>query len=335
MNLFFLHLYLMMRIIIISIVLLTNLVSRGQQKKTNEQIYYFLGKDSLLGVKDRSGKIIIKPQYYYWGQDLKKPVGDNLIYLDGTRRDTAEPHSWGMVFNRKGTFLFAPFAFDNGPDGFSEGLMRVVKNGKVGFANRNGDIVIEPKYDFADMFNYGLAAYCNGCVWKNKGEHSFVSGGNWGYINYKGNTLEVLTKRNTEKDQVVDSIKFLPYQFSYSAFEKKLLDSFYKLPMISKTYFVNYYSPLDSNELQLRFEIVERPSAYYPYYRIMAFEYSHKHGFYGGGLLGLNFFVDRTGRDFFVFDYYEKKIPLDKWLKKEVQEAKLFLKTHPDALHKF
>ena len=138
------------------------------------------------------------------------------------------------------------------------------------------------------------------------------------------------------KDQLIEnSNKFLPYQFSYSKFEQKLIDSIYKLPLISKTHFVNYYSPLDSNELQLLYEIVERPSFYYPYYHIRAFEYSNKIGFVGAGLFDQEFFVDRKGRDFFVFDYYYKKIPLAKWLKKQVQEAQLFLKTHPDAQNKF
>ncbi len=324
-----------MRIIIIGIALLTSQVLQAQEKNRTEHLYYFLSKDSLVGVKNQFGKTIITPKYIYWGQELKKPIQEHLIYLNGMNSNGSEPHTWGVVFNRKGEFLFAPLAYDNGADGFSEGLTRFVKNKKVGFANRRGDIVIEPKYDYAEAFNYGIAGFCNGCVWENRGEHSFITGGTLGYINNKGDTLAVLTKQNNKKDQVVDSVKFLPYQFLYSTFERKILDSFYKLPMISKTHFVNYYSPLDSNEMQLHFEIVERPSSYYPYYHIMAFEYSNKYGFYGDAYLGFSFFVDRAGRDFFVFDYYDKKITLGVWLKQQIQEAKLYLKSHPEALYKF
>jgi len=171
---------------------------------------------------------------------------------------------------------------------------------------------------------------------KYNGEHAYASGGTWGYIDYKGNPVNTTDQKLSPKDQLIEGKgKFLPYQFSYSKFEQKILDSFYRLPLINKTHFVNYYSRLDSNELQLRYEIVERPSAFYPYYHIMGFEYSRNLGFRGDPFLGLNFFVDRTGRNYFVFDYYDKKIPLGQWLKNEIKKAKLFLKAHPDAANKF
>jgi len=324
---------------IINLVLFLVVCLNADAQKKQELIYFFMTKDSLVGVKNEAGHVLIQPRilswYWYHTEELNKPVKDNLIYMDAGVNDSIEPNSCGAVYNRKGVFLFSPFLFDNGPDTYSEGLIRFVKNGKIGFANRNGDIVIEAKYDYADMFNYGLTTYCNGCTWKSRGEHRFVSGGRWGYINNKGDTISVMHNRKHEKDQQIDTAKFLPYQFSYSRTEQKILDSFYSLPLISKSYFANFYSPLDSNELKLRFEIVERPSAYYPYYHIAAFEYMNNRGFRGDGILGLNFFVDRTGRHFFVFDYHNKKVPLGQWLKKEVQDAKLFLQSHPDALHKF
>ena len=324
-----------MRKIILSLFLIASIVAEAQKKHIVEKIYYFLTKDSLLGVKTQSGKVIIKPVKSYWQRDMNKPIKERFIYVDVAYNNIAEPHSWGSVFNRRGEFLFAPFFFDNGPDGFSEGLTRFVKNRKVGFANRNGDVVIEAKYDYVDAFNYGLASYCNGCVWKYKGEHSFVSGGTWGYINYKGDSIPVNTKRTHEKDQIVDSIKFLPYQFSYSAVEQKIIDSFYKLPEISKAYFVNYYSPLDSNERKLNFEIVERPSPFFAYYHVMAYEYNYKYGYSGDYSSGLNFYVDKKGRLFYFFDNYDKKTALGIWLKKYLKEAREYLKTHPDAQNKF
>jgi hypothetical protein len=310
-------------------------LSVNAQKK-QDKLYYFLTKDSLLGVKNQAGEVIIKPVTSYWAREMNKPIKDHLIYLDRGHGDSIEPHSCGAVFNRKGDFLFEPFAFDNGPDGFSEGLMRFVKNKKTGFANRNGDVVIEAKYDFAGIFNYGIASYCNGCTWKSKGEHSFVTGGTWGYINYKGEEITVLDRRMNERDQLIDSNKYLPCQFSYSNLEKKIIDSFYKFPEISKAYYVNFYSPLDSNERQLRYEIVERPSSYYPYYHIVAYEYSKRDGFRAfRGIMGLDFFTDRKGCDFFVFDYYDNKISFTTWLKKYVKDAKEYLKTNSGALYKF
>ena len=316
----------------VSISLLVN----GQRKSPGKKLYYFLTKDSLLGVKTGSGKVVIKARriYRYGDKDLKKPIKEELIYLDAPDDDIVEPHSCGVVYNRKGQFLFAPFFFDNGPDFFSEGMMRFVKNKKIGFADRNGSIVIEAKYDYANSFNYGIASYCNGCLWKNKGEHSFVTGGILGYISSKGDLLVASLKKENDKDQIVERDKFLPYQFYYTALEQKIIDSFYGLSLISKSYFVNHYSSLDTNERKLHFEIVERPSSFYPYYHIKAFEFSNCGGYNGNEILDLNFYVDTMGQQFFYLDYYNKKISLGKWLKESVKEASEFIKNHPDAPYK-
>ena len=91
----------------VSISLLVN----GQRKSPGKKLYYFLTKDSLLGVKAGSGKVIIKARriYCYGDKDLKKPIKEELIYLDASDDDIVEPHSCGVVYNRKGQFLFAPF----------------------------------------------------------------------------------------------------------------------------------------------------------------------------------------------------------------------------------
>lgn len=59
---------------------------------------------------------------------------------------------------------------------FSEGLIRIEKNGKVGFANETGQIHIEPIYDEARNFNEGLA-----CVQLR---------GKWGYITASGTVVK-------------------------------------------------------------------------------------------------------------------------------------------------
>jgi len=156
----------MMRIISLVLILIICLKTNAQKKQ--EDLYYFMTKDSLIGVKKGSGEVLIKPRRaLHFDIDFKKPITEKLIYLDFEyNNDSIEPHSSMVVYNRKGEYLFAPFMFENGPEGYVEGLQRIVKNGKIGFANRNGDIVIEPKYDYAGMFNYGLAIYCIGCTWK-------------------------------------------------------------------------------------------------------------------------------------------------------------------------
>lgn len=249
------------------------LFSSVTMAQVKEKLYFFMTKDSLYGVKNNKGKIIILPrEVLFWSdEDTKFPITDDLIFLNTSDTGRNEPHSIGMMYNRKGEKLFAPFIYDNGPDWFSEGLMRFVKNGKVGFANRNGDIVIEAKFDFASQFNYGVAWYCNGCVWKGRGEHSSIQGGYRGYVNSKGDTIVIMRKLSGNNDVKIDDTTYISYPFSYSEKEQKIIASFYKIPGLSNAYFVNNYSEPDSSKRKLRFEIVERPSSFYPYYHIKAF----------------------------------------------------------------
>jgi hypothetical protein len=314
--------------------LLVNLNSHGQEQIPARQLYYFISKYSLVGVKDNHGKIIIPAISHNFSRHRNKElITDDLIYMMPLRNAKSEPHSWGVVYGRSGKKLFAPFFFDNGPDYLAEGLMRYVDNKKVGFVNRLGQKIIEAKYDFVSIFDYGIASFCNGCEWAHLGEHSYVRGGVWGYINKKDQEVKVTKHRKTLKDQVADSTGFLPYQFSYNSFEKKIIDSFYKLSLISKIHFVNYYSPLDNNERILHYEIVERPSDLLPYYHVKGFEFTNKSG-YHGTFTDLNFYVSKDGKNYFAEEYYEK-IPLQKWLDENIAEAKEFMKTHEDALYKF
>jgi len=301
------------------------------------KLYYFFTKDSLVGVKDQKGKIIIVPResLRYTYEDIVKPITDKVIYMDAHPGEAIEPHSWGSVYNREGKFLFAPFTFDNGPDYFSEGLTRFVKDKKVGFANRDGEIVIAAKYDYADAFNYGTSWYCNGCTWKYKGEHGFVSGGYKGYINKRGDTLIVAKESRNKKDQPVDSTGFLPYQYAYSPLEQKIVDSFYRLTLIAQSYFVNYTGNMTPEEKQLHYEIVENPRRSFPYYRIAVYSYSKRWGYYPLLWEGMDFAVSADGKDFYFLDYDDTKMPLQQWLNKKETEAREFLKEHPEMPNRF
>lgn len=54
-------------------------------------------------------------------------------------------------------------AVDNGADSFHDGLVRFIKDGKYGFANRKGRIAVPPIYDGAMSFAQGRAEVCNHC----------------------------------------------------------------------------------------------------------------------------------------------------------------------------
>ena len=76
--------------------------------------------------------------------------------------------------------------YDNGPDYFQSGLARTQEEGKIGFINKNLDIIIKPIYDFAFAFKSDYALVCNECKKKPDGEHSYLVGGTWAVINKKG-----------------------------------------------------------------------------------------------------------------------------------------------------
>lgn len=86
--------------------------------------------------------------------------------------------------------LFEVFKYDNGPDYFSEGLLRIVKNGKIGYANEQGKIVIEPQYNCAWPFANGKASVSNNCKVEKDGEHKIWTSENWVKIDKSGKIVE-------------------------------------------------------------------------------------------------------------------------------------------------
>jgi hypothetical protein len=76
--------------------------------------------------------------------------------------------------------------FENGADYFSKGLARTISKGKFGYIDRRLAVVIRPEYDFAFPFKKGKAIVCVGCAPVALGEHSTVSGGQWGVIDKTG-----------------------------------------------------------------------------------------------------------------------------------------------------
>jgi hypothetical protein len=104
-----------------------------------------------------------------------------LYYIDGT------------AYVNKAGKVVRTFTFDNGPDYFVEGLARMLSaDGKFGFINRNLDMVIPPRYDFAAAFSpEGRAAFCLGCTKKKRQpEGAAWVGGQWGYIDISGKVVE-------------------------------------------------------------------------------------------------------------------------------------------------
>ncbi|NIF04658.1 WG repeat-containing protein [Chryseobacterium sp. Tr-659] len=305
------------------------------QKK--DALSYFISKDSLVGVKNQKGEIIIPAQFINLtglknGEIIED--GSHTIFFDGSLadRDKIEKNSWGVVFDRKGNLLYQPYSYDNGADYFSEGVRRLVKNGKVGFADRNGKVVIEAKHDFVSPFNYGYAEFCDGCDWeKTNEEHRSIVGGQWGIMNVKGQTVQPVAKPS-EKDVEIEG-KYYSNPFQYNKKEKSILQFFEKQKKkLADLYYVNFYNKMSENEKKLFFEIVERPKENFPYYQVNTYNYRKKEL---DMLYRFKFLVSEDGKTFYAIeDYNNKKIPFENWLKEEIKSAEDFQKEHPDNPNK-
>lgn len=161
---------------------LANIVSYGQNKPLH-LIY-----DS---VKDEYGYATIKG-------DTIIAIGKYRICFTKTFDKFAIVLASGKGFvgiDRSEKILFEVFPFDNGPDNPSNGLFRIIKNGKIGYADIKGNIIIKPQYDCAYPFEKGAAEVGIGCKKETDGEHWSWKGGEWVTIDRKGN---VITKKSTK-----------------------------------------------------------------------------------------------------------------------------------------
>ena len=122
--------------------------------------------------------------------------------------------------SKDGKLKFESVFFDNGHDYYVKGLARFIRNGKVGFHDKLGNVIIEPKYDYAGPFpedkDNNFAFICNGC-WAEypenpkyaavsskgcqfplKEQYKGIQGGKWGAINTKGEEIVPVTHKSSE-----------------------------------------------------------------------------------------------------------------------------------------
>ncbi|MBL7138857.1 MAG: WG repeat-containing protein [Bacteroidales bacterium] len=91
--------------------------------------------------------------------------------------------------DKHGNFLFEVFPFDNGPDYPSEGLIRIRENGKIGYADLEGNVVIAPSFECAYPFQDGVALICAEGILEQDGEHTLWKEARWGAIDKSGKII--------------------------------------------------------------------------------------------------------------------------------------------------
>jgi hypothetical protein len=136
-------------------------------KKTSKIYYLLLGFVSFGSIENSHAQSV-----------KSKPAQLKMVQTDDGK--------WVIKDSQKKT-LYAVFIYDNGPDYPAEGLIRVVKNGKIGYANaKTYKLVIAPQFDCAFPFENGKAKVSNKCQTVKEGEYSVWTSQSWQYVDKKG-----------------------------------------------------------------------------------------------------------------------------------------------------
>lgn len=150
---------------------------------THQNNYYLLVRDT---VTDQSGYVNLKG-------DTVIPLGKYSMCYTDTFKNYAivsKPQEGLVAIDKKEKVLYSVYVFDNGPDYPSEGLFRIIKNGKIGYADLNGKVVIPPKYMCAFPFEKGIARVSDNCqTIPDPPEHYAWASKHWIYINKSGNQV--------------------------------------------------------------------------------------------------------------------------------------------------
>ena len=105
---------------------------------------------------------------------------------------------FGIVKNKEGKLiaidikqriLFEVFNSENSPDPISEGLFRIKKNEKIGFANELGEVIIPPKYEGALPFKKGKAKVSKSCFLSSNEEKKEIRCKDYFYIDKRGEII--------------------------------------------------------------------------------------------------------------------------------------------------
>ena len=203
-------------------------ISDDPKPRSAEEIIYFK-QNGKFGAKTTSGKIIVPAQYNceFMCEHVKhgETADDELLFTDNSREVRGKvAYSPFFLHSRQGKFLYQPMMYDLAADYFSEGKRRYVsKDGKVGFADRAGNLVTPAQHDWAGPFEYGYAAFCDGCrEVRVDEEHTTVQGGTWGMMDARGNTVAPSDTRRAASD-IERNGKFYPHPFAYTAAERDIL----------------------------------------------------------------------------------------------------------------
>ena len=188
---------------------LVSVISCGQKSKKEMTRYYYFEKSQSDTTTKEPLIAVTDEEYLQYGSRVAylNTKGDTIIpfgkyaYL-GTDTLThyanviefPKDSSYGrwIAIDRNQNTLFDIVSFDNGPDYFYEGLVRAKRNGKMGFADKYGQIAIPCEYDFAWWFVDGKAKVTFDAreIRDKYDEHTTIESDEWFYIDKNGKKIK-------------------------------------------------------------------------------------------------------------------------------------------------
>lgn len=96
-----------------------------------------------------------------------------------------------VAIDRNERVLYRVFPFDNGPDYPSDGLFRIMRGHKIGYADAvTGNVLIKPQFTCAFPFEQGKAKVAKHCSTIAEGEHHHWVSDGWFYIDKQGRPIK-------------------------------------------------------------------------------------------------------------------------------------------------
>lgn len=161
-------------------------------------VYYypnFEDVNATLGYVDSSGKVVIPAGKYPY---IFTAEFDKIAFV------LLKDRKGVYAIDRNEKILFQVCSYEIGPDIVSNGLFRIIENGKIGFANMNGEIVIKPRFQFVYPFQEnGFAIFCENGTWSMLDKYIPVIKGKWGVINRQGVVVIPATYDSGAEDYLI------------------------------------------------------------------------------------------------------------------------------------
>ena len=166
-------------------------------------------------IADKNRKVIKKLDKEIYGLNYRpETLGYFSIF-------SIKNESGWTAINIKGEKLFKVLNTEYGtpsPDDLIENKIRIVdENGKIGFANKKGKIIIPPKFEQASSFHNGKAIIgrkCKNIPWlehpnETDCQHYYTRCEENGYINNKGEIIQI---GNFTFEKIVNKINWRGYE---------------------------------------------------------------------------------------------------------------------------